>query len=101
MSSSESYRLEMDLLAVALTRPTLFMGIPIRLFFFNMIFSLLICIDFHTWYGLMVFPILYGLMWLMCAKDPHFLRLWRVFLMRTPPVLNRGFWGRVNSYAPW
>lgn len=101
MSSAEPYRLEIDLLALALTRPTLFMGVPIRLFFGNLVFSLLVCIDFHTWYGVMLFPVLHGLLWVMTAQDPNFLKLWAVFFWRTPPLLNSRFWGKVNSYAPW
>lgn len=97
----KDYTIEIDHLAVGLTRPPMFMGINLRLFFANMIFSLLICIDLHTFYGIPLFVTLHLIMVKLSAKEPNFFMLWLKFLSKTPPVLNSWFWGGVNSYEPW
>lgn len=101
MAITQHYTIEVDPLAVALTRPPVFMGINLRLFFGNMVICLLICVDFHTLYGIPLFIIFHGIMLRLSIKDPNFFWLWLKSLTKTPPVLNSWFWGKINSYEPW
>ena len=101
MMTDKSYVIETDPLAVALTRPPMFMGINIRLFFGNIALCALICIDAHTLMGIPIFAFLHLLMVRFSVKDPNFFFLWIMSFIKTPPVLNRWYWGSTNSYEPW
>ena len=96
----QDYQLEVDPLALALTRPPLLMGIPIRFFFANLGINILICIDLHTLMGIPLFGLFHLVLFRLATKDLHFFRLWLKFFTQTPPVLNSGFWGGTNSYQP-
>ena len=99
--SSNSYTMEVDHLAVGLTRPPIFMGVNMRLFFCNLMFHTLVCIDANTWLGIPCAVIAHLLMVKISIKEPNFFKLWATALMKTPPVLNSHFWGKTNSYEPW
>lgn len=96
----KEYQIEIDPLALALTRPPLFMGIPMRLFCINGIINLLICIDLHTLIGIPLFAAVYLIVFRLTMKDLQFFRVWHKYINQTPPVLNSGFWGGTNSYSP-
>jgi type IV secretion system protein VirB3 len=96
----QDYQLEVDPLALALTRPPLFMGIPLRFFFANLAINILICIDLHTLMGIPLFVVFYLILFRLATKDLQFFHLWLKFFTQTPPILNSGFWGRTNSYQP-
>lgn len=99
--ADKEYVIEADHLAVALTRPPMFMGVSIRLFFANLVFCVLLCVDAHTLLGIPLFVLLHLFMVRCSAKDPNFFYLWVMSFIRTPPVLNRWFWGKTNSYEAW
>lgn len=99
--SDTDYKIEIDPLAVALTRPPMFMGINLRLFFVNLVFCFLICIDLHTVYGIPLFVVIHLVMVKFSIKDPNFFWLYLKSFSKTPPVLNSWFWGKTNSYEPW
>jgi type IV secretion system protein VirB3 len=101
MGKTTDYTVAIDPLAVGLTRPPLFMGINLRLFFANVIFSVLLCVDTHTFYGIPIFILLHLVMLRCSAKEPNFFQLWLKGFSKTPPVLNFNYWGKVNSYVPW
>ena len=96
----KDYQIEVDPLALALTRPPLFMGIPLRLFFVNGLINLIICIDFHTLIGIPLFGVIYLILFRLAMKDLQFFQVWLKYITQTPPVFNSGFWGRTNSYSP-
>jgi type IV secretory pathway VirB3-like protein len=98
---TEKTLLDVDHLAVGLTRSPMFMGINIRLFFANVALSTLICIDAHTVLGIPLFISLHLLLVKFSIKEPNFFSLWVKSFFKTPPVLNSNFWGKVNSYEPW
>jgi type IV secretion system protein VirB3 len=97
----KDYQLEVDALALALTRPPLFMGIPIRLFFANLAINTMVCIDLQTLVGIPLFGLFHLILFRLTTKDLQFFRLWLKYFNQTPPVLNSGFWGGTNSYQPW
>lgn len=93
--------IEVDHLAVGLTRPSMFMGVNIRLFFANMVLCTLICVDVHTLLGIPLFFMLHLLSVKLSIKEPNFLSIWLKSFFKTPPALSFNFWGKTNSYAPW
>ena len=99
--SDDNYQIEVDYLAIGLTRPPLFMGINIRLFFGNLMLCTLICINAHTFLGLPLFIILHLVMARMSIKEPNFFYIYYKFFFKTPPVPNFWYWGKTNSYNPW
>lgn len=95
------YQIEIDHLALGLTRAPTFMGIHIRLFFANLVFCALLCIDAHTFLGVPLFFILHLYFLKHSLKEVNFFQLWCKSLIKTPPVLNYWYWGKTNSYEPW
>lgn len=92
---------ERDHLALGLTRSPVFMGVNIRLFFANVMLCTLICIDAHTFWGIPLFVVFHLIMVRFSIKEPNFFSIYTKALTKTPPVLNRWFWGKTNSYEPW
>src|SRR5207248_477045 len=99
--SDNGHHIEIDHLAVALTRPPMFMGVNIRLFFANLMLCTLICIDAHTILGIPLFIFLHCWIVRFSLKEPNFFYIRTKSFIKTPPVLNRWFWGKTNSYEPW
>jgi type IV secretory pathway VirB3-like protein len=94
----DNYPIETDHLAIGLTKSPMFMGVNIRLFFANLIVSAMLCIDFHTFWGIPLFLINHLFMVKMSFKEPDFLFIWFKSMMNTPPIFNYRYWGKVNSY---
>jgi type IV secretory pathway VirB3-like protein len=95
------YQKEADPLALALTRQPMFMGVNVRLFFANVMLCTLICIDAHTFWGVPLFVLHHLIMVRLSMKDPDYFYISAKALIKTPPVLNRWYWGKTNSYSPW
>jgi len=95
------YNNEIDHLALGLTKSPMFMGVNIRLFFANVVLCTLICIDAHTFWGIPLFILIHLFMVRLSIKEPDFLYIRAKAFINTPPVLNRWFWGKTNSYEPW
>jgi type IV secretory pathway VirB3-like protein len=93
--------IEVDHLAIGLTRSPMFMGINIRLFFANIVVCTLICIDVHTMMGIPLFIMLHLVIARLSIKEPNFFSIWVKSFFKTPPVLNSYYWGKTNSYEPW
>lgn len=98
---NDDYSVELDQLTVGLTRSPVFMGVTIRMFFANLVLNVLICIDAHTILGVPLFMALHLIMVRLSVKDPEFAYVYFKSLLKTPPVLNRWYWGKINSYEPW
>src|SRR6188768_1603071 len=95
------YKKEVDQLALGLTRTPMFMGVNVRVFFANVVICTLICINVHTFWVIPFFVMLHLIFVRLFIKDPHFLSIKTKALVMTPPVLNRWYWGDINSYEPW
>lgn len=87
-----------DPLALAMTKPTVFMGVPLRLFFGALMAGILTCIDTHSFYGVPLFLFLYLLFYHQSLKDINFLNLYVKWFSKTPPTKNFAYWGKTNSY---
>lgn len=98
---SEKYKKERDPLALGLTKSPMFMGVNIRVFFGNVALCALICINAHTLWGIPVFIFIHLLAVRLSIKEPDFLYLNMKSFIKTPPVMNRWYWGKINSYEPW
>ena len=93
--------IEVDHLALGLTRPPMFMGISIRLFFANIVLCTMICIDAHTILGIPLFLLIHVISAKLSVSEPNFFIIWIKSFFKTPPVLNYRYWGKTNSYEPW
>jgi type IV secretory pathway VirB3-like protein len=98
---SNEYSKELDHLALGLTRSPMFMGVNVRLFFANVVCCTLICINAHTFWGIPFFLLIHVVMVRLSIKEPNFFYIHAKAWIKTPPVLNRLFWGKTNSYEPW
>ena len=97
----DEYKIEADHLAIGLTKPPMFMGVNIRLFFSNLVLCVLVCINAHTILGIPLFLIFHLMMVKLSLKEPNFLFIWIKSFIKTPPVLNYRYWGKTNSYDVW
>lgn len=95
----QTYEIEMDHLALGLTRQPQFMGINVRLFFANVMLGTLICIDAHTFCGVPLCIVLHFVIAKLSIKEPNFFSIYLKALLQTPPVLNYWYWGKTNSYT--
>jgi type IV secretory pathway VirB3-like protein len=93
--------IEVDHLALGLTKSPTCMGVNIKMFFSNLIFCFLVCIDAHTFLGVPLFIFIHVLMVKISNKEPNFFYLYVKSFTKTPPILNHWFWGKTNSYEPW
>ena len=98
---SDQYQKEQDHLALGLTKSPMLMGVNLRVFFGNVVLCALICINAHTFWGVPLFVVIHLLAVRLSIKEPDFLYLNAKSFIKTPPVLNRWYWGKVNSYEPW
>jgi len=92
---------KLDPLALGLTKTPMFMGVSLKLFFANLVFCLMLCLNLKTLFGLLLFIILHLIAVLKSIKEPNFLSLYFNAFIKTPPNRNYMFWGKVNSYEPW
>jgi type IV secretory pathway VirB3-like protein len=92
---------EYDHLALGLTKSPMFMGVNLRVFFGNLVLCALICINAHTLWGVLLFVVIHLFAVRLSIKEPDFLYLNAKTFIKTPPVLNRWYWGKTNSYEPW
>lgn len=96
-----TYHIDIDHLAIGLTKSPTFMGVNIRLFFANVVLCTLICIDAHTFLGVPLFIIIHLVIARISLGEPNFFYIYAKAFIKTPPVLNHWYWGKTNSYGPW
>ena len=92
------YELELDPLAVGLTRPPLFMGIALKLFVALVLFCMITYIYTQTLWMVPIFGLLYSIALYASLDEPRFYEYWLQYGRQTPPVRNYGLWGKTNSY---
>ena len=99
--NNNEYVIEIDHLAIGLTKSPVFMGVNIRMFFANLMLCALTCVDAHTVLGIPLFLVLHVLMVRLSIKEPNFFYIYAKSFINTPPILNYWYWGKTNSYEPW
>jgi type IV secretion system protein VirB3 len=98
--SKQEYTIEVDDLALGLTRPSMVFGVTITVAFSNLMIAALSYIYTRSFYLIFLVAIFHLIATQLSVKEPRFLDLrFRQFTL-TPPVLNYNFWGKCNSYAP-
>ncbi len=95
-----NYTLEIDALALGMTRPAMFAGVNFNLFLINLSIGVLSCIYTKSFWGTGLFVINHVILLRCSARDANFLSLWTTAFARTFMVKNFWFWGGVNSYEP-
>jgi len=78
-----------------LTRQPKFLGVDYDYSVFCAMVSILIFIDFSAW-GMVLFPPLHFLGWVLCRRDPHIFRLLMI-RAKIGKIKNRRIWG-LQSY---
>lgn len=99
--NSLEYQIEVDNLALGMTKAPMFMGVNLRMFFANIVLCTLVFLDFHSFMGIPLFFINHLIMFKISIKEPNFFSIYINAFLKCPPVLNRGYWGKTNSYEPW
>lgn len=100
MAIEQKYTIEVDNLAVGLTRPPMVFGVMLEMAFFNLMICMLGYVITRSIWLIPFFGILHLIAVRISVKEPRFLNLFSLWLTKTPPVLNALFWGHCNSYSP-
>lgn len=99
--NDNNYRVEIDYLALGLTRSPMFMGANIKIFFMNIILCCLICLNASAFLGISLCIFIHLLIVKLSLKEPDFFSIYLRSFIKTSPVINRWYWGKTNSYEPW
>ncbi|HBF13541.1 MAG TPA: hypothetical protein DDW49_09220 [Deltaproteobacteria bacterium] len=87
-----------DLLFLGLTRPTMFLGVTQSFFVINGLVNIVLFLGLNSFLPLFVFlPLLHGLGYLACLRDPRTFDLWFIYAKCCAKCRNKRFWG-ANSY---
>ncbi len=100
MQGNEEYQIEIDDLAVGLTRSPMFLGVMLQVAVINMLLCTLAYVYLKTLYVVPFFALLHLIAARFSIKEPRFLEIYYKWITKTPPVLNVLFWGKCNSYLP-
>jgi len=98
---SDDFLIQIDPLAVGLTRPALWLGVPLKLCFINMMLVSLGYVYIQNLSVLLFLPILHLLFRWGTHQDVRWFEGFCRYFIKTPPTLNKPFWGQTNSYEPW
>lgn len=87
-----------DPIFLGLTRPAMFMGVTQSFFVINGMVNLVFFLGANSFVPLFVFfPLLHGIGYLACLKDPRTFDIWFVYGKNCTKCKNKGFW-KANSY---
>ena len=100
MTNQEDYQIEIDELAVGLTRPPMFFGVMMQVALVNIMLGTIGYIYLKTFYIIPFCALLHFIAMRLSIKEPRFLMQYYLYFAKTPPVLNIVFWGNCNSYFP-
>jgi type IV secretion system protein VirB3 len=92
-------RLASDPVFAALTRPQLIGGVTYSFMVLNLFVTLEAFLILRSFWVLAIPPVLHGVGYVGCLREPRFFDLWITKLRTCPRVKNFGFW-RGNSYRP-
>ena len=89
---------ESDPVFLGLTRPAMIMGVTQSFFVINGMVNLVIFLAVNSFLPVFIlFPLLHGIGYLACLRDPRTFDLWMVYAKSCTKCKNKGFWGS-NSY---
>lgn len=100
MTEISEYQIEIDDLAVGLTRPPMFFGVKLQTAILNLMCCILSYVFFQTIWVVPIFGLLHLIAMRISIKEPRFIDLYISYLSYTPPLKNVIFWGKCNSYFP-
>ncbi|NBX52338.1 MAG: type IV secretion system protein VirB3 [Proteobacteria bacterium] len=94
-----SGELESDPLFLGLTRPPMLLGVSYTFAGINLLLCLMtFVITSNFIYLLVILPIVHGIAWLICLKEPRALELFIARSSKCSICRNRYYYGGVNSY---
>lgn len=97
---STEYEIELDELAIGLTRPPMIWGVMLPVVVVNMLLCTLSYVYLKSFYVCPFFVAFHWIAMRFSIKEPRFLMLYFKYFQKTPPVLNTPYWG-CNSYDYW
>lgn len=98
---NDTYTMEVDALALGLTRAPLIMGVNFKAAFGNLMLCALGYIYLRTLWVVVWCGLLHLIAMRLSVKDARFFDLQLKRLQTTAWVRNYAFWGGLNSYEPW
>ena len=88
-----------DQLFAGLTRPTTVLGVPTDALGILMMIQALLFMATRNFVVLLLFPVMYAITRLLCAKDPRMFRYLLLWARTKGRGMNRSLWG-ASSYSP-
>lgn len=88
-----------DPLFQGMTRPTMVFGVTYEALLVCVMVTAVVFLGSGNPLYLLVFAPLYGVVRLICASEPRFFELLKVWSITKGRCLNRGYWGS-SSYSP-
>ncbi len=98
MSDLTFYTIELDDLALALTRPPMAFGVMLKVAMINLMVCAISYAVTHSIYVVPFFLVLHLISIKLSIKEPRFIEVYAYSFIKTPPNLNYLFWGKCNSY---
>ena len=87
-----------DPVFLGLTRPAMIAGVTQSFFVINGMLNLVIYLAVNSFLPVFIlFPLLHGIGYLACLKDPRTFDLWMIYAKTCTRCRNKSFWGS-NSY---
>ena len=87
-----------DPLFLGLTRPAMFLGVTQSFFVINGLLNTILFLALNSFLPLIIFmPLLHGVGYLACLKDPRTFDLWFIYAKNCTRCKNKRFW-QANAY---
>jgi len=95
-------RIETDPLFMALTRPTMLIGVTFLWIGLEGMISMMVFINTSSFKSMFIVIIPMHLVgYLACSNEPRFVELFIIWGKFFPKCVNRGFHGNTSSYDPY
>lgn len=98
MNNLSAYTIELDDLALALTRPPMAFGVMLKVAMINLMLCAISYAITHSCYVLIIFGLFHLIAIKLSIKEPRFIEIYFFSFIKTPPNLNYLIWGKCNSY---
>lgn len=93
--------LERDALALGLTRPPLWMGIPVKIVFPLGFLSMWLFVLTKSLWVIPIAGCFYVITLFFSTKEPRFYEYAIRLFTKTPSLPSKAHWNKTNSYEPW
>lgn len=99
--AEDTGKLESDILFLALTRPTMILGVTYMWFMIQGMLWAMVLVNTNNLMSLFGGVITHGIGYLICSKEARFVELWLVWFATCTKCRNQGYHGNTHSYDPY